>query len=160
MYLLPPRIKSKSRAISPAAGHALSKCGSKHGSSHTCITLTYMRSIGSNITKYHTKQCQGELLHAELQLSCSHENHAAKTATGSDERLTRSEVECLQDSCKDNLVWLASCAVCVYVHRQGLCNTNGIGYLHQATLGQPRCYNRLGCLTCNVGTCNQTAQDQ
>ncbi len=89
-----------------------------------------------------------------------HESLATKTATASDEQLTRSEVKCLQDSCKDDLVWLASSAVCVYVHRQGLCNTNGIGYLHQATLGQPRCYNRLGCLTCNIGTCKQITQDQ
>jgi hypothetical protein len=90
----------------------------------------------------------------------NHESLAAKTATASDEQLTRSEVECLQNSCKDDLVWLASSAVCVYVHRQGLCNTNGVGYLHQATLGQPRSYDRLGCLTCNVGTCKQITQDQ
>ncbi len=49
MYLLPPRIKSRSRAISPAAGHALSEDGSQHGSSYTCILLAYIHSVGSRM---------------------------------------------------------------------------------------------------------------
>ena len=72
------------------------------------------------------------------------------------ERLTRSEVEGLQDSLEDGLVRLAASAVCVHMHRQRLRHTNGIGDLHKATLGQTRCHNRLRCLASNVGACKQS----
>ena len=50
-------------------------------------------------------------------------------------QLTRAEIEGLEDSRKNGLVRLVASAISVNMHRQRLCNTNGVGDLNQTALG-------------------------